>query len=69
MSPAATDRLFQLKYDRNTFQKRKEYAFESSVILTSFSEDGKRLLVVTADQNTYLIDPAISNDTGAVASK
>jgi hypothetical protein len=56
-------------YDLSTAQKRSEYIFESPVIFSDFSADGKRLLVVTANQMTYLIDSAAPRDVTETVSK
>jgi WD40 repeat protein len=59
-------------YDLETVQKRSTYDFNSRVAFNGFSDDGKRLLVLTADQVVFLMDtaPATNKDTGsAVATK
>jgi WD40 repeat protein len=43
-------------YDLNSGQDLDRWVFSSPISLREFSPDGKRLLVLTADQNTYLLD-------------
>ena len=43
-------------YDHTTGQLRHRYVFGEPVSLTSFSADGKRLLVLTASQALYIFD-------------
>ena len=43
-------------YDLATLQKRDEFNFASPIALTRFSEDGKKLFVLTGNQTTYLLD-------------
>ena len=50
-------------YDLTSFAKRQHYTFGSRVSLVRFSADGKRLLVLTANQTVYLLD--ISSFSGA----
>jgi WD40 repeat protein len=45
-------------YDLTSFTKRQQYTFPSRVSLVSFSADGKRLFVLTANQTVYLLDVA-----------
>lgn len=45
-------------YDLASFTKRQHYTFGSRVSLVSFSQDGKRLFVLTANQTVYLLDVA-----------
>jgi WD40 repeat protein len=56
-------------YDLATMQKRNAYAFPSDIAVNAFSGDGKRLLVLTADQTVYMLDPAASDKTAAVAER
>ena len=51
------DGLLEL-YDLTSFAKRQQYTFGSRVSLVSFSSDGKRLFVLTANQTVYLLDVA-----------
>ena len=55
-------------YDLTTMQKRATYDFSSRIAFDGFSGDGKRLLVLTADQVVYVLDPAANGST-AVAEK
>ena len=50
-------------YDLTSFAKRQHYTFGSRVSLVSFSSDGKRLFVLTANQTVYLLD--VSSFSGA----
>jgi hypothetical protein len=43
-------------YDLNTQQLQRRYIFSDPISLKKFSDDGKRLLVLTASQTAYLID-------------
>jgi len=43
-------------YDLNRREKLDEFAFASDVDFDQFSTDGKRLIVLTADQTAYLLD-------------
>ena len=45
-------------YDLATMEKRDAYTFSDRVVLTQFSPDGKRLLVLTAGQVVYTLDLA-----------
>ena len=56
-------------YDLAKLERITEYVFESPVIVKEFSSDGKRLLVVTADQAVYFIDPAASASPAKLTSK
>ena len=56
-------------YDLADMQKRDTYDFKSRVAFDGFSGDGKRLLVLTADQVVYTLDPASGGRTEAVATK
>ncbi len=56
-------------YDLSSSEKRAQYTFESPVILSEFSGDGKRLLVVTADQTVYILDPKVARDTIKVTAR
>lgn len=55
-------------YDLATLQKRTDYDFNSRVAFNGFSGDGKRLLVLTADQVVYVFDPAAIDAAKAVAA-
>jgi WD40 repeat protein len=39
-----------------SFEKREQFTFPSRVSLVRFSDDGKRLFVLTSDQTVYLLD-------------
>jgi WD40 repeat protein len=43
-------------YDLNSMNATNRYSFTSPVVEYRFSQDGKRLLVVTADQTAYIFD-------------
>ena len=43
-------------YDLKTLDKRDEFAFTSPVSLARFSDDGRRLFVLTADQTAYVLN-------------
>ena len=43
-------------HDLASFEKRQQFTFPSRVSLVRFSDDGKRLFVLTADQTVYLLD-------------
>ncbi|MFN2414091.1 MAG: M48 family metalloprotease [Pyrinomonadaceae bacterium] len=43
-------------FDLSTGERRERYDFSSPVSLAHFSDDGKRLLVLTADQTVYVLD-------------
>ena len=43
-------------YDLTSFEKRQQYSFGGRLSLVRFSPDGKRLLVLTANQTVYLLD-------------
>lgn len=45
-------------FDLATGERRDRFDFAAPVSLAHFSDDGKRLLVVTADQTAYLLDLA-----------
>ena len=50
-------------------QKRNTYDFRSNVAFNAFSGDGKRLVVLTADQTVYMLDPAAADKVTAVAER
>jgi hypothetical protein len=43
-------------YDLNTMEKRQQIIFSSPVSLVRFTEDGRRLFVLTSNQTVYLLD-------------
>jgi peptidase M48-like protein len=43
-------------YDLASLEKRDEFAFAHPISLTSFSQDGKRLFVLTANQAVYVLN-------------
>jgi WD40 repeat protein len=45
-------------YDLATAEKRDAYTFPAAVSLARFSDDGRRLFVLTANQTAYVIDPS-----------
>jgi hypothetical protein len=46
-------------YDLASSQLRQEYAFPDRVALKTFSPDGKRLLLLTANQTAYIVDTTV----------
>jgi len=56
-------------YDLQTLQTCAVYNFDSRVAFSGFSGDGKRLLVMTANQAVYLLDTTAKVGTVATASK
>ena len=50
-------------YDLRDVQQRRAYEFNSRVACDDFSGDGKRLLVLTADQVVYVLDATANNKT------
>ena len=47
-------------YAAGAFEPTRRYAFSSPLSHLAFAEDGRRLLVLTADQSIYVFDPVIS---------
>jgi len=45
-------------YDLTSFEKRRELNFANPVSIIRFSEDGKRLFVLTSNQTAYVLDVA-----------
>jgi len=43
-------------YDLRSWQRLDDFAFSNNVVVNAFSEDGKKLLVMTDDQTVYLLD-------------
>jgi hypothetical protein len=43
-------------HDLASFDRRQQFTFPSRVSLVRFSENGKRLFVLTADQTVYVLD-------------
>ena len=43
-------------YDLKTMEKRDTFTFASPVSLAQFSDDGKSLFVLTANQTAYVLD-------------
>lgn len=43
-------------YDLSTMEKRDQFVFSSPVSLATFSEDGKQMFVLTANQTVYLLN-------------
>ncbi len=43
-------------YDLDSLEKRDEFSFTHPVSLTSFSQDGKKLFVLTASQSVYVLN-------------
>ncbi|HEX8502926.1 MAG TPA: M48 family metalloprotease [Pyrinomonadaceae bacterium] len=46
-------------FDLSTGERRDRFDFPAPVSLAHFSDDGKRLLVLTADQTVYVLDLAV----------
>lgn len=54
-------------YDLNTMEKRDSFTFSSPVALVRFSEDGRRLFILTSNQTAYLLDASqLANASTAV---
>jgi WD40 repeat protein len=45
-------------FDIDSFERRQKLTFPSHISFVRFSDDGKRLFVLTADQNVYFLDVA-----------
>lgn len=43
-------------YDLNTMEKRDQFVFSNAISMARFSEDGKKLFVLTSNQNAYVLD-------------
>lgn len=43
-------------YDLEALDKREQFTFPSRISLLRFSDDGKRLFVLTANQTAYIVD-------------
>jgi WD40 repeat protein len=50
-------------------QKRNRYDFSDRIAFNGFSDDGKRLLVLTGDQVVYVLDSAAKTAPDSVAAK
>ncbi len=56
---ALDDEVGHLKlYDLATSELRRDYVFSDPILFKLFSDDGKRLLVLTASQTVYILDTA-----------
>jgi WD40 repeat protein len=55
-----------LVFDLHTLKQCAEFSFANSVIADYFSQDGKRLVVLTNDQTVFTLDT--SEDSGAMSS-
>ena len=53
-------------YDLNTMEKRDEFVFSSPISMLRFSQDGRRLFVLTVNQTVYLLDVS---SLGSIAAK
>ncbi len=62
-------RTHLLVYDVKTLKQTNEYFFADPVVLRIFSEDAKRLLVMTSDQTVFVLDLAQGESTPAPASR
>src|SRR5271157_13283 len=65
----ANGRAHLLVYDVKTLKQTNEYFFADPVMLKLFSEDGKRLLVMTSDQTLFVLDLASADVTSTLASQ
>jgi WD40 repeat protein len=63
----ANGRAHLLVYDVKSLKLTNEYFFAEPVMLKIFSEDGKRLLVMTSDQTLFLLDLALGETTPVLA--
>ena len=43
-------------YDLETLEKRDEFTFTSPISMLRFSQDGRRLFVLTTAQTVYILD-------------
>jgi WD40 repeat protein len=57
-----------LFYDVSTMEKRDELRFNSPISMKRFSDDGKRLFVLTASQTAYIFDVAALSKAGTPAN-
>ena len=55
-------------YDLHTLKQSSEFSFANRISADLFSEDGKRLLVLTTDQTTFILD-VTGGSAAATASK
>ena len=46
-------------YDLDSLDKREQFTFPSRISLLRFSEDGKRLFVLTSNQTVYIVDATL----------
>ena len=46
-------------YDLDSLDKREQFTFPSRISLLRFSEDGKRLFILTANQTVYIVDTTL----------
>ena len=56
-------------YDLSTFETRAQYVFGSPVVVSQFSGDGRQLLIATADQTVYVLDPNVSSTKSNLSGK
>jgi len=56
-------------YDLSTFETRAQYVFGSPVVVSQFSGDGRQLLIATADQTVYVLDPNVSSTKSNLPGK
>jgi hypothetical protein len=57
-------------YDLRSLEQRTVYDFASRIAFSAFSGDGKRLLVLTAEQTVYIFDLTVPPTSSAdVATK
>lgn len=57
-----------LIYDLSTMEKRDELLFNSPIAMKRFSDDGKRLFVLTTAQTAYVFDVAALSKSSAASS-
>ena len=55
-------------YDPKTGTNKDEYIFSEAPVYTHFSRDGKRLLVLTADQSIFVMDVTSFTDSNVSQS-
>jgi len=61
-------RAHLLVYDLKSLKQTDEYFFAEPVTTKAFSEDGKRLLVLTSDQTVFILDLAGAGSSAAASA-
>ncbi len=56
-------------YNMVTMEKRDQFGFSSPVSMARFSEDGRRLFVLTSNQNAYVLDVSSQANEPAAAKQ